>query len=104
MAYYGGAVMSNEMHDRFDAKYYCPTAVRCTTLDYLKAGKTIETTILGDPTRAACIINDALGSFGLNRGKFNSFRKSTISHRESLLQLNPRLTFIFFIKPMLLYV
>lgn len=59
---YSGIIMTVEMHLEFSLLYYCPTAVRCTALDYTEKGRKYEFVIVGDPVSHAAIINDAKGT------------------------------------------
>lgn len=61
MLYYQGLLVSEELLKRFNAAYYCPTALLLPLLDFdhpRKRGKKVQMLVIGDPTRPAAIIND----------------------------------------------
>ena len=58
--YYPGLLVTAPLLERFNAEYYCPTALRLPSLDYKPSGSShpVEMMIIGDPTSPGAIIND----------------------------------------------
>ena len=56
---YPGVLMTEELLDLFNQQFYCPTALRLPSLDYVsESGQLVEISIVGDPLAPGCIIND----------------------------------------------
>lgn len=64
IAFYPGVIMTTKRHDEhFINECYCPTAIRCETLDYEEK----KFVIVGLPTTHGSIINDVRGTIGLGK-------------------------------------
>lgn len=62
LQYYPGLLVSTELLTRFEQRYYCPTALRLPSLDYIHNSNCVKMWIIGDPTSAGAIVNDGVRS------------------------------------------
>ena len=83
---YSGLIMSDRLLHEFVQKYHCPTAIKCSHLDYVrKNGDRVTCNVVGDPTCAAAMFNDARGT---DRSPNASLLSVNSRHASSLLRVD----------------